>query len=226
MRENISQVQRPKKNKTNLGKIFEQALYLGNPLATKSDSVHENNIIRKPQMLVVVTSVLLVAVVLLAFVGLSSDKSNEIQSEKFPIAALSFKNISNDEQQEYFSDGITSDLLADLSKIARIWLIALNTAFSYKNTDIDIHELGTELGVDCVIKGSVRKVKDDLRISARFFNVNNRFILWTDRSDGNLRDVFSLQDQVTAKIVAALELKLSEQERKRISQKYTNNVEA
>ena len=191
-------------------------------------SASDPAIFRKPLTPVFIISTLLALLVAVLIVVLqpSDNKSDDIQSGKPSIAVLPFKNISNDAQQDYFSDGITSDLITDLSKISSIWVIARNTVFTYKGIDVDVRNLREELGVDYVIEGSVRKVKEDVRISARLINTRNGFNLWADRFDGSLSNVFDLQDDVTAKIVTALELKLTEQEQKRISRKYTDSIEA
>lgn len=142
------------------------------------------------------------------------------------IAVLPFKNLSNDPQQDYFSDGVSSDLITDLSNIRGLSVIARNTSFVYKNTDVDVRQLHKDLKVDYVVEGSVRKVGSSVRISARLINASNGINIWADRFDANYKDVFALQDAVTTKIASLLEIKLSETEKNRISQVYTNNIEA
>ncbi len=147
-------------------------------------------------------------------------------SQQNTIAVLPFKNMSEDIQQEYFSDGITADLITDLSKISGLGVIARNTVFVYKDSSIDVRQIGKELAVNYVIEGSVRKSNNKVRITARLIDANSGHNLWAERFDGGLGDVFALQDNVTAKIIAALQLKLSDREQKQLARKYTNNIEA
>lgn len=198
------------------------------PENTAADAL-QNKTMRQPVVLVALTVCFLGALAIGLVYLLSPFKSQSVdsaQSDKPSIAVLPFKNISNDKEQEYFSDGITSDLITDLSKISSLWVIARNTVFTYKNTNVDVRDVGRELGVRYVIEGSVRKVDDEVRISARLIDTNNGFNLWADRFDGSMSNVFNLQDEVTAKIVSALEVKLTEQERERLSKSYTDNIEA
>ena len=142
------------------------------------------------------------------------------------IAVLPFKNLSDDVQQEYFSDGITADLITDLSKISGLSVIARNSVFIYKNTDVDVREVKQELAVDYVVEGSVRKVGDRVRISARLIDAGSGINIWADRFDGTLDDLFAFQDSVTTKIINSLEVTLTERDRSRLAQKYSNSIEA
>jgi TolB-like protein/DNA-binding winged helix-turn-helix (wHTH) protein/Flp pilus assembly protein TadD len=142
------------------------------------------------------------------------------------IAVLPFKNISNDPQQDYFSDGITADLITDLSKISGLSVIARNSVFIYKQTNVDIRKIGKELNVNYVIEGSVRKVGNQIRITASLIDARNSLNLWADRFDGTLDNVFALQDDVTSKIIASLEIRLTDDERQRLARQYTNSIEA
>jgi TolB-like protein/DNA-binding winged helix-turn-helix (wHTH) protein/Flp pilus assembly protein TadD len=145
---------------------------------------------------------------------------------KLVIAVLPFKNLSDDVQQDYFSDGITADLITDLSKISSLSVIARNSVFIYKNTDVDIREVKQELGVDYVVEGSVRKVGDKVRISARLIDASSSINIWADRFDGSLDNLFAFQDSVTTKIINSLEVTLTEKDRTRLAQKYSNSIEA
>lgn len=142
------------------------------------------------------------------------------------IAVLPFKNMSGDIQQEYFSDGITADLITDLSKLSGLGVIARNSVFAYKESAIDVRQIGKELSVRYIVEGSVRKNNDLVRISARLIDASTGHNLWAERFDGKLRNVFTLQDTVTAKIIAALQLKLSDSEQQQLSRKYTNSFTA
>ncbi len=142
------------------------------------------------------------------------------------IAVLPFDNMSGDIQQEYFSDGITADLITDLSKITGLSVIARNSVFAYKNSSTNVRQIGKELAVNYLIEGSVQKNKNKVRISARLIDANSGHNLWADRFDGSIEDIFALQDKVTTKIITALKLKLSDREQQQIVRKYTNSFEA
>ena len=147
-------------------------------------------------------------------------------SEQPIIAVLPFKNISDDVQQDYFSDGITADLITDLSKISGLAVIARNSVFGFKNTDVTIRTIKDELGVDYVVEGSIRKVGDQVRITARLIDASNSINIWAGRFDGEINNIFSFQDKVTAQIIDALEIKLTEKDRSRLANKYSNSIEA
>jgi adenylate cyclase len=158
-----------------------------------------------------------------------------VPSEKVPalelpdkpsIAVLPFVNMSGDPEQEYFSDGITEDLITDLSKISGLFVIARNSVFIYKGKAIKIAEVGRELGVRYVLEGSVRKANGRVRITAQLVDATTEGHLWAERYDRDLKDIFALQDEVAQKIVAALAVKLTEDEQKRLVRRYTDNMEA
>jgi TolB-like protein/class 3 adenylate cyclase len=146
--------------------------------------------------------------------------------DKPSIAVLPFVNMSGDPEQEYFSDGITEDLITDLSKISGLFVIARNSAFIYKGKVVKIAEVGRELGVRYVLEGSVRKSKGRVRITAQLADATTEGHLWAERYDRDLKDIFALQDEVAQKIVAALAVKLTEDEQKHLVRKYTDNMEA
>jgi adenylate cyclase len=146
--------------------------------------------------------------------------------DKPSIAVLPFDNISDDPKQEYFSDGITEDLITDLSKISGLFVISRNSTFTYKGKPVKVQQVARELGVRYVLEGSVRKVADQVRINAQLIDATTGGHLWADRYDGKLVDIFALQDKVTAKIVAALAIKLTAGEQELIAQKGTKNVNA
>lgn len=156
-----------------------------------------------------------------------SDKIQALElPEKPSIAVLPFTNMSDDPEQEYFSDGITEDLITDLSKISGLFVIARNSVFIYKGKAVKIAEVGRELGVRYVLEGSVRKADDRVRITAQLVDATTEGHLWAERYDRDLKDIFALQDEVAQKIVAALAVKLTEDEQKRLVRKYTDNMEA
>ncbi len=146
--------------------------------------------------------------------------------DKPSIAVLPFVNMSGDPDQEYFSDGITEDLITDLSKISGLFVIARNSAFIYKGKTVKIAEVGRELGVRYVLEGSVRKANGRVRITAQLVETTTEGHLWAERYDRDLKEIFALQDEVAQKIVAALKVELTEDEQERLVRKYTDNMEA
>jgi adenylate cyclase len=148
------------------------------------------------------------------------------QADKPSVAVLPFANISDDPAQEYFADGMTEDLITDLSKISDLTVISRTSTSGYKGRQIDIREVGEALGVRYVIEGSVRKVGEQVRINAQLIDAASGGHLWAERYDGDLSDIFSLQDRVLEKIVASLALELSGQDRRRLADKGTDSVVA
>ena len=147
-------------------------------------------------------------------------------ADKPSIAILPFENMSGDPEQEYFSDGLTEDLITDLSKISALFVIARNSTFVYKGQAVDIQEIGEELGVAYILEGSVRKANETVRITAQLINATTGGHVWAERYDRNLEDVFAVQDEVVEKIVAALALTLTEDEQAYLAQDATGNLEA
>jgi adenylate cyclase len=146
--------------------------------------------------------------------------------ERPSIAVLPFNNMSGDSEQEYFSDGITEDLITDLSKVSGLAVVARHTAFTYKNKPVNVQEVGRELGVAFVLEGSVRKAGARVRVTGQLIDSTNGNHVWADRFDRELTDIFVIQDEITHAIVEQLKVKLHPQERKSIAQAPTDNVEA
>ncbi|MEE9158159.1 MAG: adenylate/guanylate cyclase domain-containing protein [Gammaproteobacteria bacterium] len=146
--------------------------------------------------------------------------------EKPSIAVLPFLNVSRDPEQEYFSDGITEDLIIDLSKISELFVVARNATFSYKGTAVKPEKVARDLGVGYVLEGSVRKAGMRLRITAELIDAFTGGHLWAERYDGELTDVFTLQDEITKQIVTALEVKLTKGEQEQVAKRYTENLDA
>jgi len=144
--------------------------------------------------------------------------------EKPSIAVLPFVNMSDDPEQEYFSDGITEDLITDLSKISGLFIIARTSTFAYKGKPAKIQQVAEELGVRYVLEGSVRKAQDQVRINAQLIDATTGHHLWAERYDGKLDDVFALQDRVTQKIIEALAVKLTIAEREHALRSETDNI--
>jgi len=124
------------------------------------------------------------------------------------IAVLPFQNMSGDPEQEYFSDGITEDIITDLSKLSGLLVIARNSTFTYKGRAIDVRQIGRELGVSHVLEGSVRRTGDRVRITAQLLDSATGHHRWAERYDRRLDDIFTVQDEITREIVAALDVKL------------------
>jgi adenylate cyclase len=146
--------------------------------------------------------------------------------DKPSIAVLPFVNMSSDSEQEYFSDGITEDLITDLSKLSGLFVISRNSILAYKGKAIKPEQVSTDLGVRYVLEGSIRKAGARVRITAQLIDAPTGHHLWAERYDRNLEDIFALQDEVTKKIVDALEIKLTEGEQRRLGRPLTINVEA
>jgi len=142
------------------------------------------------------------------------------------IAILPFTNMSGDAEQEYFSDGISEDIITDLSKIAGMTVIARNSSFAYKGRSVDIRIVGRELGVQSVLEGSIRRAGKRVRITAQLIEATNGAHLWADRYDRDLTDIFEVQDDVTRRIVEALKITLSPAEKARLADTETSSVAA
>ena len=146
--------------------------------------------------------------------------------DKPSIAVLPFNNMSGDPEQDYFSDGLTEEIITALSKVPQLFVIARNSTFTYKGKPVNVKQVGQELGVGYVLEGSVRKAGDRVRITAQLIDATTGNHLWAERYDREIKDIFALQDEITMKILAALQVKLTEGEQARISSKGTDNLEA
>jgi adenylate cyclase len=145
---------------------------------------------------------------------------------KLSICVLPFANISGDPEQEYFSDGVSEDIITDLSKVSALSVVARNTAFTFKNKSLEIPEIARRLGVSHVLEGSVRKAGNRVRITAQLIDGSAGDHLWAERWDRDLTDIFALQDEISQAIVAALKVKLLPEEKKAIETRGTENPEA
>jgi len=142
------------------------------------------------------------------------------------ICVLPFANMSGDAEQEYFSDGISEDILTDLAKVSALSVIARNTAFTFKGQHVDVRQVAAQLGVSHVLEGSVRKSGARVRITAQLIDGASGHHVWAERYDRGLTDIFDVQDEISQAIVAALKLKLLPEEKQAILQRGTENVEA
>lgn len=142
------------------------------------------------------------------------------------IAVLPFENLSPEPDRDYFSDGITADLITDLSNLSGLLVIARHTTFAHRRGDISPQAIGRELGVRYLLQGSVRRAGDRVRISAQLIDAENGRHIWGGRYDGALEDIFTLQDEVTRKIVGALQVSVSDAEHARLVRRQTDHLDA
>lgn len=146
--------------------------------------------------------------------------------DKPSIAVLPFQNMSGDPEQEYFADGMVEDITTALSRIKLLFVIARNSSFTYKGKAVDIKQVGRELGVRYVLEGSVRKAGNRIRITGQLIDAESGVHLWADRFDGELDDMFDLQDKITESVVGAIAPKLQQSEFERANRKPTANLTA
>ena len=146
--------------------------------------------------------------------------------EKPSIAVLPFNNMSGDPEQEYFADGITEDVITDLSKISGLFVVARNSVFTYKGKPTKVEQVSQDLQVKFVLEGSVRKAGARIRITAQLVEGKDGGHLWADRYDRDLADIFAIQDEITHTIVDQLKVKLLPEEREVIGRAPTENLEA
>src|SRR5690348_15950852 len=148
------------------------------------------------------------------------------EARKLSICVLPFANMSGDVEQDYFSDGISEDIITDLSKVSSLFVVARNTAFQFKGKSVDVSQVARQLRVNHILEGSVRKAGGRVRITAQLIDGGSGGHVWAERYDRDLNDIFALQDEISEAIVAALKLKLLPEEKKAITHRGTDNVEA
>jgi adenylate cyclase len=146
--------------------------------------------------------------------------------EKPSIAVLPFVNMSGDAKQEYFSDGLTEEIITALSKTPKLFVIARNSSSVYKGKTVNVQQVSRELGVKYVLEGSVRRSGNQLRITAQLIDATTGSHLWAERYDRELKDIFATQDEITMKILTSLQVSLTEGEMARMQAKGTNNLDA
>ncbi|HEX5258702.1 MAG TPA: TIR domain-containing protein [Sphingomicrobium sp.] len=165
--------------------------------------------------------------------GSGARADSGVRGEKAPAAAkkpsicvLPFINMSGEAEQEYFSDGISEDIITDLSKVSALSVVARNTAFTFKGQSVDVKEVAKTLGVTYVLEGSVRKAGNRVRITAQLIDGAAGDHVWADRYDRDLDDIFAIQDEISKAIVDALKIKLLPEEKKAIEHRGTTNADA
>jgi adenylate cyclase len=146
--------------------------------------------------------------------------------DKPSIAVLPFNNLSGDPEQEYFSDGLTEEIISTLSKVPKLFVIARNSTFTYKGKPVKVQQVAEELGVRYVLEGSVRKAGDKIRITAQLVDALNGHHLWAEKYDRSIDDIFAVQDEITKKIITAMQVKLTEGEQVQAAARGTNSLEA
>jgi adenylate cyclase len=180
--------------------------------------------------LVLIPLVLLITVLfdLNLFLHLKGPGSEASSTAKWKnsIAVLPFQNISPEEGQDYFCDGLTDELITKLSNIKELKVIARTSAYSFKDQKIDVREIGKKLSVATVLEGGVRKAGNKIRISAQLINVADGFHLWSDSYDKELTDVFTIQDEIALMIANKLKLTLLGEEKSKLTKRPTENLEA
>lgn len=192
---------------------------------------------RRPRMRATLAATCAVVVVVVAVITLldrwganpdtvSAENTIVPLRDRPSIVVLPFENMSKGRDHEYFADGISEDLITDLSAVSSLFVIARDTAFDYKGRAVDAQEIGRELGVHYVLRGSVRRAGEDVRINARLIDVQSGGNVWADRYDGTIEDVFELQDSVAQKIISALAVKLTSVEDTQRIKRETSSVEA
>jgi serine/threonine protein kinase len=150
-----------------------------------------------------------------------------VEGPKTPsIAVLPFANMSNDPEQSYFCDGIAEDIINDLTRIEGLRVAARTTSFAHRATSVDIREIGSQIGVDSVLEGSVRKAGNRLRITAQLIDVSNGYHIWSERWDRDLADVFAIQDEIAHAITSALRVKLTARDEKALAKRGTEDLQA
>ncbi len=146
--------------------------------------------------------------------------------DKPSIAVLSFQNMSGDPEQEYFADGIAEEIITALSRFRQLFVIARNSSFAYKGRHVDVKQIGRELGVRYVLEGSVRRAANRVRIAGQLIDVSTGAHLWADRFEGEMEDIFDLQDRVMTKVVASIAPRLEQAEIERVNRKPTESLDA
>ena len=201
----------------------------GKPLGEKSSSI------RRAPILVGTVAVFLLAVAVgiwQFYMRRPSVKPAVVKEITSPladnpsIAVLPFNNLSDDPKQEYFADGMTDELITDLSKISGLRVISRNSSFTYKGKAVKVQQVADELNVQYVLEGSIQRAGDRVRIRAQLIDVATDHHLWAESYDAVMENIFDLQDKITKKIAAVLEVKLTAKEQNRLANKETTNIEA
>ena len=189
------------------------------------DVTAKKNIKALRRWILVSAAAIVITLIVLLLPGMLKNNAVFTGSDK-SIAVLPFDNISNDTLQQYFSDGITEDIITQLSKISDLKVISRTSVMEYKNNKKNIKKIAEELGVATILEGSVRKEGDKVRITAQLINAKTDKHIWAETYDRNASEVFAIQSEVAQQIANKLNVKLTTEEGKRIIEKATDNLEA
>jgi len=213
--------------------VYRVKLRPGEVVPPPEQSNQENFTSGRKKIAVIGVIALVVSISLLAWLtpwGSINEKGvadSALSGSAIPsIAVLPFDNMSDDPNQEYLSDGITEDIITDLSQLKNLAVIARNSSFTYRNTSAKVQEIGEDLGNKYILEDSVRKAGNQIRITAQLIDTDNGHHLWAGRFDRELTEIFALQDEITEKIVTALSIQLNGDEQQQLSRNTTNSFEA
>ena len=181
-----------------------------------------------------VAAAFIVAIFVLAWLGLRESGEEPAAPEEMvyelpdqpSIVVLPFNNMSTDEEQEYFADGMTEDLITDLSKLSGLFVISRNSAFVYKGESVNVKQVAEELGVRFVLEGSIRRSNDQIRVNAQLIDASNGGHVWAERYDESFGEIFTIQDNITQQITSALAIKLTPEELNQQGHQETISAEA
>ena len=216
----------------NILKPVEAYRVVMEPRVTVVGSSEKGITTNKNQKKIVLTVTILLLAVLVVGVWYFYDRRSSVEKISYPlpnkpsIAVLPFVNMSGDPKQEYFSDGLTDDIIAALSRIPKLFVIARNSTFTYKGKPVKVQQVGKELGVRYVLEGSVKKSEDKIRVTAQLIDSINGHHLWANQYERNLTDIFVIQDEITKKIITAMQVQLTEGDQARAIARGTDNLEA
>ncbi|MFA9419018.1 MAG: adenylate/guanylate cyclase domain-containing protein [Gammaproteobacteria bacterium] len=215
-------------------KVFSVKLKSGEtvspPQSRSQIRLHQN--FRKQYGLVIVVLIIIGVSIYLAYKGGQQEYPTSMDQMSLPIpdkpsiAVLPFANNSNDPDQEYLSDGISGDIITDLSKIKGLTVIARNSSFNFRDKTTTVQEIGKNLGVNYILGGSVQKSGNRLRVTAQLVDAKTGHQLWAERFDHGLTDIFLLQDEITREIISALSIRLSVDEQKHLGGNVPTSFEA
>lgn len=180
--------------------------------------VHRTHIV-----IVALVSVLIIAIV---WWWLPPSENSAFSNAPPSIVVLPFENLSDDPKQEYLAEGITDDIITDLSRLSNILVISSNTSSTYKDKQVSAEKVGLDLNVKFVLRGSIQRLSNKVRVNAQLVNTKTGFNTWAQRYDRNMSEVFTVQDEVTNSIVKALAIKMTNQEHHLLAQRSTNNLKA
>lgn len=184
--------------------------------------IHKQLINKRLNAFIIASLSVAVVVMGLKLSGVFSSSSNN----NYAIAVLPFVNVSNDAEQEYFSDGISEDIINMLSQVPGLKIMARESSFSFKGQNQDFQTIGEQLKVSHIVAGSVRKSGNKLRVTAQLIDTNDKTIMFSEQFDEELKDVFDIQDKISAKILETIRIKLLGETKEAVFKKYTDNVEA